>query len=64
MANQTQPAAAPAPAPATIKIKALVSTACETVEGQCLDLKKDDLVEVPTRAGEYLIRNKRADLVP
>lgn len=52
------------PAPETIRIRFLQATACETVEGQTIDVKKDDLLTVPKRAAEYLIANKRAVAEP
>jgi hypothetical protein len=38
-----------------IKIKILRDTACENLEGQIVEVKKDQLIEVPNHAGYRLI---------
>ncbi len=58
-----KPEAKPKDPQPIVKIKFLQDTACETVEGQCIDVKKGESADVPKRAADYLIRTKRAETV-
>ncbi len=51
------------PAQPQVKIKCLQKTACETLEGGHVDMKPGEVLTVPARAADYLIRNKRAEPV-
>jgi hypothetical protein len=45
------------------RIQILTNTACETESGECVDVKKDAIVDVPERAANRLIELGQAKRV-